>query len=131
MVKSLFTCSLPQIWHHIFYNELRVAPEERPVLLTEAPLNPKANRERTTQVMFETFKVPAMYLTNKAVLALFSNGCDTGCIVHSGDGASYVVSIFKGAAISDSVVHLDLAGSDLTKHLITMLPGAWLPICHH
>ena len=42
---------MEKIWHHIFYNELRCAPEEHPVLLTEPPMNPKWHKERLAQVV--------------------------------------------------------------------------------
>merc|ERR1719209_651518 len=80
---------MEKVWSHTFNNELRISPDESPILHSEAPLNPKSNREKMTQISFESFNCPAMYVRIQAVLSLYASGRTTGLVLDIGDGVSH------------------------------------------
>eukprot|EP00766_Chilomastix_caulleryi_P001418 gnl/Chilomastix_caulleri/239.p1 GENE.gnl/Chilomastix_caulleri/239~~gnl/Chilomastix_caulleri/239.p1 ORF type:complete len:383 (+),score=132.51 gnl/Chilomastix_caulleri/239:92-1240(+) len=108
---------MEKIWHHTFYNELRVTPRERAVLLTEAASNPISNREKMASIMFESFMVPKLYISVQAVLSLYSSGRVTGLVFDSGDGVTHTVPIYEGFTLPYAVQRIDLAGRDITTRL--------------
>nr|XP_043623163.1 actin-3-like [Erigeron canadensis] len=103
--------------HHTFYNELHVEPKDRPVLLTEPPMNPKNDKEQMTEMMFEKFDVPAMYVSNQSVMSLFASGITTGVVVESGHGVTHTVPIYQGSALPYATFQFNLAGHELTEYM--------------
>ncbi|OMJ65823.1 hypothetical protein SteCoe_37570 [Stentor coeruleus] len=112
---------MERIWHHAIFNELKICPDEHPVLVAESPLSPSQNREKMTQIMFETFNVPAFYASYQAFLSLYSSGRTTGIVYDSGDGVTHVVPIYEGNALLDAIQRIDIAGRDITNHLARLL----------
>jgi actin-related protein len=112
---------MEKLWHHLFELEVGVKPSEQPVFMTETSLNPRDIRENTAEIMFEKFSVPALYLSNHAVGALYAYGYVTGLVVDSGDGVTCTVPVYEGYSLPHAVTKLYVAGRDITEHLIQLL----------
>ncbi|KAI6084659.1 actin-related protein, ARP1 class [Hypoxylon rubiginosum] len=112
---------MEKIWEYVYSEGLKTMSEEHPVLLTEPPLNPRANRDTAAQILFETFNVPALYTSIQAVLSLYASGRTTGCVLDSGDGVSHAVPVYEGFAIPSSMRRIDVAGRDVTEYMQTLL----------
>lgn len=112
---------MEKIWNHAFVNGLNAAPEEHPVFLTEPPLNPKANREKATQIMLETFQAPAVSLGFGAVLALHASGRTTGLSVDCGHGSIHCVPVYEGYSLPHATLRMDVGGNEVTEYLANRL----------
>jgi actin, other eukaryote len=112
---------MEKIWHYTYENELKVNPNERPVLLTEPPLNDPKKREQLMEIFFEQFGVRQFYLAIQAVLGLFSTGRATGLVLDSGAGVTHTVPVYEGFALPFATFKLNVAGDDLSKYLEQLL----------
>jgi len=119
---------MSKIWHHTYYNELRVNPSEHNTMMTEAPLNPKSNREKIITLLHETFDCGGSYISIQAVLALYASGRTTGIVVDSGDGVSHIVPIYEGYSLPHAVMRMDLAGRELTTYMSKLLMSTGLSL---
>lgn len=108
------------IWSHTF-DQLRVDPNDRNVLLTEAPRNPKKNREKMAEIMFETFNVEGLYVATQGVLSLYASGRTTGTVLDIGDGVTHTIPIYDGYGIDNAINRFDLAGRDVTEYMQRLL----------
>lgn len=101
------------VYHHAFFDQLRIDPAGRTVLMTEASLNPSENRKKMTEIMFEKFNVGAFYVASQSALALYTTGQTVGLVITSGEGTTNAVPIYEGCTIKHAIKPLSIAGTEL------------------
>lgn len=118
-------------WRRVFFDELMVDAAKHPVLLCEAPLSPKGERERAAAVLFSVFGSPAVYFSPQPTLALYACGRCTGLVADCGERASHACPVYEGYLLAHALQRVDVGGADLTAHMHQLLTtsGALRPSC--
>jgi len=109
------------VWNYAFFEKMKINPKECKIMLTEPPMNPRENREKMVQTMFETYGFMGVYIAIQAVLTLYAQGLLTGVVVDSGDGVTHVVPVYEGFSLPHLCRRLNVAGRSVTRYLIKLL----------
>ncbi|KAH1033592.1 hypothetical protein J1N35_045766 [Gossypium stocksii] len=116
------------IWDHALKDCLLVDPKEHPMLLAEPSSNTQQQRERTAELMFEKYKVPALFLAKNAVLTSFASGRATSVVVDSGGGSTTVAPVHDGYVLQKAVSSSPIGGEFLTECLMKSLESKGIVI---
>ena len=86
------------LWEYTLKSRMGITKnlKSKKMLVTEAALNPKKNREKMAEIIFEKLGYGACMFESQALLSLMSEGYSTGIVLDSGDGVSHVIPVVDG-----------------------------------
>nr|XP_022915511.1 actin-like protein 6B [Onthophagus taurus] len=109
--------------NYVYYKLLQTEPHNHPILISEPAWNIQQKREQMTELMFEKYKVPALYLAKSPSLVAFANGRSTCLVVDSGATHTSAVPVYDGHIISQAMVKSPAGGDYLTAQCKVYLEG--------
>ncbi|OAY63543.1 Actin-related protein 4 [Ananas comosus] len=109
------------IWNYAFRQRLLIDPKEHPILLAEPSTNSPLQREKAAELLFENYKVPALFLAKNAVLTSFASGRATSLVVDSGGGSTVVAAVHDGYVLQKAVATSPIGGEFLTDCMMKSL----------
>ena len=112
---------LEALWK-VMMNDIGLAScDSTSILITEAPNASQADRLKWAEMLFETYRVPSIYVANSASLSLFASGRTTGVVVECGAGITSSVPVFEGLALTHAATTIEYAGQDITRNILESL----------
>ncbi|XP_068618883.1 uncharacterized protein [Battus philenor] len=112
---------MEKLLHHIFYKELHVAPEMAKIMFVIHPLTSKNDKEKITEILFESFMVQGMYLGISPAQVLFASGRTSGVVWENGCSCTYAAPVFEGFSLKNSIVTSEITGDVLTNRLFDLM----------
>ncbi|KAI8431257.1 hypothetical protein MSG28_001286 [Choristoneura fumiferana] len=112
---------MEKLWHHTFYKELMVAPEESRVMHAVHPLVPERHKEQMAEILFETFAVNSIYLAQSPALVVHASGRTSGVVWENGFACCYAAPVFEGFPLKHSIITSPITGQAITKGLQSLL----------
>jgi len=111
---------MEDVWFYI-YEKLNLEPEECPTLFAETPSTPEYDRKELACIMFETFRLPSLFLASDAALSLYSEGKITGVVLDSGYEVTRITPVFGGFTAIDRLKNIKIGARQLSNYLIKMV----------
>lgn len=110
------------VWHHSFYNELRVDPQGLSVTLCDAAHAPRSQREKTAEIMFEEFNVGSLALVPIPVCTIFASGREYGVAVNCGYRNCTASVVHDQSFVLPATLNQNaIGGDDVSKRLQQLL----------
>lgn len=110
-----------QILDYSYAECLSTNSDRYPVLFSESPLNTRTKRETLMELMFEKYKVPALFFCKNVVLATYSSGRSSAVVVDSGATHTTVAAIHNGFVLPNTIVKTPFGGDFITKQCAQFL----------
>ncbi|KAG0792472.1 hypothetical protein G6F57_011048 [Rhizopus arrhizus] len=114
---------LEECWHHILFKELRIkkSRNESPVLIAVPVQWTKLEHERITQIFFENFNVPGVYIAPQPLLTLFGCGAVSGVVIDIGSQTTDVNIVVDSNIQTQSSFMIPMGGNQLDSYLLQLL----------
>jgi actin-related protein 4 len=121
----------PSLWRYALTSHLTTDLAEHPLLVTEPAWNTQKNREKTTEVAFEDFGVPAFYLAKSAVCAGFASGKSSCLLIDVGASNISLTPVHDGFVLKKGCQRTPLGGDFLSQQIRAYLKSINTPLTAH
>eukprot|EP00891_Asterochloris_glomerata_P009333 jgi/Astpho2/9333/fgenesh1_pm.00142_%23_5_t len=92
---------------------------QHPLMLAEPTFNTRELRERLTEIVFEQFGSPALFLAKNAALSAYATGRQTALVADAGHEGTVVAAVHDGYVLGKSCVRSSMGGAMLTRCMLS------------